>query len=287
MVKGSGKRLSDDDKIKIIRLMESPHPPKMRKLARDYGVNDKSIRNIVKNKDTIKSRIENTSGSTHCTRFREPNAKFPELEKILVSWLEAARRMNLPMPPAMMKVKATDVASTLQLSTDDFKASDGWLRRFRDRNGIGSLNLYGEGGEVDRNHPDMLLKLSQLEQLIDQYDEDNVYNMDETGLFFRLIPRYTLLLPHEDIQTARGKKTQKERVTLTVCCNATGSHKVPLHMIGKPAKPACMVNREWPLCYHHQKKVKIAVPVTDANIMSELRFLLGMDGSPCLHAMVQ
>ena len=48
--------------------------------------------------------------------------------------------------------------------------------------------------------------------------------MDETGLFFRLLPRYTLLMPFEDLSTIRGKKKAKERLSLVVCANATGTH---------------------------------------------------------------
>ena len=45
--------------------------------------------------------------------------------------------------------------------------------------------------------------------------------MDETGLFFRLLPKYTLLMPFEDASRTRGKKKAKERVSLVVCANDT------------------------------------------------------------------
>lgn len=33
----------------------------------------------------------------------------------------------------------------------------------------------------------------------------------------------------------------KDRVTLTLCCNATGSHKLPITMIGKAAHAAMLL----------------------------------------------
>ena len=78
--------------------------------------------------------------------------------------------------------------------------------------------------------------------------------MDETGLFFRLLPRCTLLMPHEDVSSTRGKKKAKERVSLVVCANATGTHKITCTMIGKYKEPASIKNREWPLKYLHQSK---------------------------------
>ena len=73
--------------------------------------------------------------------------------------------------------------------------------------------------------------------------------MDETGLFFRLLPKYTLLMPFEDVSSTRGKKKAKERVSLVVCANAIGTHKIPCTLIGKPRFPACIKNREWAVKY--------------------------------------
>jgi hypothetical protein len=255
MTKGSGKRLSDAQRLEIIGFLSSPNPAKMRKLARDYNVNEKSIRNIKNNQEEIKKRIESATDLTNASTYRASYPKFPQLEDVLEEWLSASRRMSLVITPLILKIKAKQIAQTLGISQDVFSASDGWLQRFRKRRGIKITHLYGEGGEVDKDDPVLLKKLSDLEQLIDTYDIMNVYNMDETGLFYRMMPNYTLLMPDEDITTARGKKAQKERVTLTVCCNATGCHKISLQMIGKPQRPACIVGRQWPLGYHNQKRV--------------------------------
>jgi hypothetical protein len=78
--------------------------------------------------------------------------------------------------------------------------------------------------------------------------------MDEIGLFFPLLPRYSLLMPNEDISTARGKKKVKDRVSLIVCTNASGSHKIPCALIGKPQEAACIKDRQWPIPYFNQAK---------------------------------
>jgi hypothetical protein len=70
--------------------------------------------------------------------------------------------------------------------------------------------LHGEGAEVNKNDPKLLAALEKFYEIITQYDPENVYNMDETGLFFRLLPRYNLLMPNEDISTTRGKKKAKD-----------------------------------------------------------------------------
>ena len=73
------------------------------------------------------------------------------------------------------------------------------------------LFLHDEGAEVDRENPDLVAALDKLYAIISKYDLENVHNMDETGLFFRLLPKYTLLMPFEDVSRTRGKKKAKER----------------------------------------------------------------------------
>jgi hypothetical protein len=103
--------------------------------------------------------------------------------------------------------------------------------------------LHGEGVEVGKNDPELLLALEELYSIIVQYDPKNVYNMDKIGLFFCLLPRYSILMSNEDISSTRGKKKVKDRVSLMVCANASGTHKIPYVMIGKPKKPSCIKNR--------------------------------------------
>jgi hypothetical protein len=114
--------------------------------------------------------------------------------------------------------------------------------------------LHGEGAQVNKNDLELLAALEELHGIIAQYDPENVYNMDETGLFFRLLPRYSLLMPNEDISTTGGKKEVKDQVSLIVCANASGSHRIPCALIGKPKEPACIKDRQWPIPYFNQAK---------------------------------
>ena len=55
-----------------------------------------------------------------------------------------------------------------------------------------------------------------------------VYNCDETGLYWKALPTKTLASQREE--KAPGYKVSKERVTILACANATGDHKLPLTM---------------------------------------------------------
>jgi hypothetical protein len=164
------------------------------------------------------------------------------------------RCANLPIPPSLAIAKAKSITSSLSILEMDFKASWQWLNRFKVRRRLQKMLFHGEGAEVNKSDPRLLGALNDLYTIIAQYDLENVYNMDKTGLFFHLLPRYNLLMPDEDISTTRGKKKSKDRVSLIVCTIGVGIHKIPCALIGKLKAPACIKDRQWPIPYFIQAK---------------------------------
>jgi hypothetical protein len=79
------------------------------------------------------------------------------------------------------------------------------------------------------------------------------HDWDETGLYFRLIPNATYTAPNEQQRRTQGTKAQKDRVTLITYTNATGTHKIPLAVIGKAAQPCCFRTCPSSLPYNSQK----------------------------------
>lgn len=62
-----------------------------------------------------------------------------------------------------------------------------------------------------------------------------VYNMDETGINFKLLPRK--MYDTSDEKSAAWFKVSKERIMVALCSNASGTHKIPIFVIGKSSKP--------------------------------------------------
>jgi len=56
-------------------------------------------------------------------------------------------------------------------------------------------------------------------------------------------------MPNEDLFIVREKKKVKDRVTLVICCNATGIEYVPTAMIGKAKEPTCISENTWSMPY--------------------------------------
>ena len=239
--------LTDEQRLEIIEKKEKFKYSNV-KLGEEYNVGESTIRKTLANKTEI---LQRNKFAPLFNRKRVSKAIYPELESTVIAFVTAMRLTNVAYPPTKIQVKAMKVAEAMGIS--EFKASNGWLQNFMKRHGLTTMNLCGEGAEVDKNDPELLKALDEFYDVISNYHPDNIYNADETGLFYKLIPRITVLLPSESRMDTRGKKEPKDRVTLTVCSNASGTHKISLSMIGRAAKPECSRGREWPIDYVSQK----------------------------------
>lgn len=215
--KGKGKRLNENERKEIIYKLSSPNPPSKRSIGREYGVSDTAIRKIVNQKDFIPERTALMSEQIREETFRFSKGKFTQIEEKLYDWINSMRLAKLAVPPSLAKEKAAEIAEELNITKEQFKASWQWLSNFRSRYGINNMSLHGEEAEVDKNDPVLLESLNKLYNQIKEYKCDNVYNMDECGLFFRMLPRYTLLMPSEDISSTRGKKNKRTSESNSLC----------------------------------------------------------------------
>ena len=160
--------------------------------------------------------------------------KFPQLEKQLVDFVQKHEGDAIITDDIMLE-KARSLRADLKIEPSQCKLSNGWLHSFKKRNGLRSHGLHGEGGSVDEHAKE--LAQVELQELIDSYEPRNVFNFDETALFYRLPPNRTLASVKKN-----GKKKDKERLTLGLCCNLDGTEKIKPLVIGKSKKPRCFKN---------------------------------------------
>ncbi|KAH8038696.1 hypothetical protein HPB51_002840 [Rhipicephalus microplus] len=84
-----------------------------------------------------------------------------------------------------------------------------------------------------------------------EYEPRDVFNADEAGLFFNLQPEKSLCLKGK---ACRGGKKSKERITVLLCCNADGSEKLKLTVVGKFQKPRCLKRESHLPCVYRANK---------------------------------
>ena len=161
------------------------------------------------------------------------------------------------MSGPLLKEKAIQFLNSIYPDSTDvsFVASSGWLSNFIARHGIRGISLQREALSADTSLVDPFKSelLNKIE--LEGYSLDQVFNADETGLWWKLMPSKSLVLHGE--KQAKNFKRSKDRVTLLGCCNASGTCKLPLTFIHKSARPRCFKNTQMsslPVSYMSQSK---------------------------------
>jgi hypothetical protein len=68
------------------------------------------------------------------------------------------------------------------------------------------------------------------------YLPEQIYNADETGIYYKMLPDKTLAVK-SDQRRKEGFKAIKDRLTILFTVNKTGSHKLKPLCIGKSRAP--------------------------------------------------
>ncbi|KAE8737218.1 hypothetical protein FOCC_FOCC017323 [Frankliniella occidentalis] len=127
--------------------------------------------------------------------------------------------VKIPVGTRVLKIQARTIA--LRLSITNFKErGGGWLTRFKRRNKVLFHKQSGESADV----PHATIKAWRtrvLPALLKGYELQDIYNADESGLFFNLLPDSSMCLEKED---THGNKQSKARLTVLLGSNAHGSN---------------------------------------------------------------
>lgn len=168
------------------------------------------------------------------------------MEQALYAWFLQQRSHHIPVSSEILRTKAKFFYEHITGKTD-FVASSGWLQKFKARHGIRLLKVCGEkiSSDSDSVRPFQERFLKVVEEM--KLSATQVYNADESASFWRVLPGSTWV--HEGEKSAPGRKVSKNRLTFMPCCNATGTHKLPLLVIGKANKPRCFKNAQIPVVY--------------------------------------
>ena len=215
-------------------IVESAPPGKKKKdIALEVGIPPSTLTTILKNKATLRGQ---TLGNKKKKRNHNPSR--PDVDKALFSWFLAARANSVPVSGDILKSKAEEFAEQLDSEDTDgdkWVCSNGWISRWKVRHNIKYKTVCGENASVDMETC-ANWKQSVLMPTLKCYRTDDVYNADETGLYWRVLPNKMHAIAGE---ICTGDKKSKERVTILVCTNMSGSNKCPLLTIGKFRHPRC------------------------------------------------
>jgi hypothetical protein len=162
-------------------------------------------------------------------------------------WSGSDKNRYLTVDGPILKRKAEETATKLNI---EFKPSNGWIDRFKKCSGLVYRKVCGETNSVNPEEV-VASKDTTLQHLMAKYSHKDIFNADEFGLFYNMLPDKTYTFKGG---SCKGVKVNKERITVLICGNLDGTEKLPFLVTGKSKQPRCFRNTKLlPCTYHHSK----------------------------------
>ncbi|KAG8747572.1 hypothetical protein FRC10_000708, partial [Ceratobasidium sp. 414] len=190
-----------------------------------------TLSGYLKDEQRIRSYASAHPGRLHFKQHT--TVKLPQVEEALYEWIKQKQEGGVCLTGALICEKARDFCRMLNVPEEKtLKFSNGWLGRLKARFGLRVYKFHGEAASAPIDTLDG--EIMRVSELIQQYNAWDVFNVDETALFFRLPPNQGLAMH----QTS-GVKADKTRLTYLLGANMDGSEKLEPLIIGHARRPRC------------------------------------------------
>lgn len=176
--------------------------------------------------------------------------RYDEVDQAVFTWFCQARSHFIPVSGPILQEKAMAIAKIANPDTK-FSASNGWLRKFLNRHEINFRTISGEGGSTDSEVINEWIQ--RLPEICLPYEPEDVFNIDETGLFYKQRPKKTYAISTD---SCIGGKESKLRLTVCLFTNMLGQKENPI-VIGNAKTPRCFgridINRAYNIDWRSNK----------------------------------
>jgi DNA-binding XRE family transcriptional regulator len=240
MTKLSRKRLSLDEKVKVLKFIKAGNSQAT--AAVKFNVSRPTVVKIVKEAEQI---VQKCKGSNSSSKIVKTRAKCELVEVMLHSW---HMRVEIDAPDLnvtgdVLKTKAIhfrdlilerhgdSLPQKIKSDLESFKASNGWLDNYKHRVQTTSIRRCGEHSSTDPVTIEERMKV--IRDMLIGVPIENIFNMDESALQHRTTSSRSYVTVNSD---KRGVKRSKERITFTPLVSASGE-KLELQVIGKSKSP--------------------------------------------------
>ncbi|XP_054726261.1 tigger transposable element-derived protein 1-like [Anastrepha obliqua] len=245
VIKAKRKAISLDTKIKILDQLTTGQGATA--VGKHFGIHEATIRTIKKNETAIrKSVCSGTKISAKSSSYIRDVVK-EKMEKALVMWIEDKSQKRIPVDGIAIKqtalriykrIKEVEPGTSSQSKQPEFSASTGWMTGFLKRHALHNVKIKGETASADelaaKKFPEKLRKIIE----DGGYTSDQVWNVDESGLFWKKMPSRTYVAKSQ--KTAGGLKVAEDRVTLLFCSNASGERMLKPLLVNRALRPRSM-----------------------------------------------
>ncbi|XP_069178975.1 tigger transposable element-derived protein 7-like [Procambarus clarkii] len=139
-----------------------------------------------------------------------------QLDEAVYKWFAQHRTAGVTIRgPEIINAASRFVAS---FEIKNFQASEGWGARFKGRHNIVKKKIVGEKLSADTSSVEPFKHKLRKYILSHNLYSYEIYNADETGLYWRSLPEKTLAMRSEGC--VPGRKVNKDRLSAMMCANA-------------------------------------------------------------------
>ena len=181
--------LIDDVKVKKLKLATG---------AKKYGIGYSTAAKILKKEDDHRSSMQ-MNGNT--IRKQKCQSMHKDVNEALKQWFTQACAHGATVTDHIIRQKASQLAVNLEV---DFELSNGW----KQANNVSFKKFHGESSADHGSANEWVTNV--LPQLFCGYDPKDVWNCDETGLFYKAMPSGSLWFAGDE--QSNGTKVPKDRL---------------------------------------------------------------------------
>ncbi|EPX73104.1 ARS-binding protein [Schizosaccharomyces octosporus yFS286] len=234
-------------------------------------------------------------------------AKYPVLENALAEWRLRMEKQNVSVSSESIRHAAMELWKKIPIYQNQPPPafSNGWLEKFKKRHSFlsqkeiyttTSSQLSPQEGpppihfqqishnpldSTESSHIQNPLSLPnpppilddagsqpvsdvvRIHELKNRYAVRDIYNMDEISFFWKLTPKRNI-----GKNNVAGVERNKAFVTVTICCNADGTERLPLWIIGYSKNPRAFKNAKVPphnlnIIWRHNGIATMNVPIME------------------------
>ncbi|GFT57982.1 tigger transposable element-derived protein 1 [Trichonephila clavipes] len=175
-------------------------------IGKHFNLSESTVKAIKKNEAAIrKSVISETKVSTKFASYTR-DALLERTERAIAIWIEDQVQRRIPVSGYIIQEKALQFYESMKQSEPststsqagkEFSASKGWLTGFLERNALHNIKISGESATADEGTAKVFPE--ELAKIIEDgdYSADQVFNADETGLYWKKLPNRTYIAKDE------------------------------------------------------------------------------------------
>lgn len=183
-------------------------------------MSEEAIKSSLRQRESLRKRSWEDPGATRRVR----RSTFSDVDRELRRWYNIVSGLGADLvPPAVevLRARAEDISAHLGVSI--FCASAAFIRRWAKRQNLVNVSLWGTGGSAAADVEASKQRMAEIRADLLAYHPEQIYVMDETGLFSRCLP-YCAYVTAGSRRRARGSEAMKakDRVALVLAVNWKG-----------------------------------------------------------------